>query len=144
MKGSGTMGRASSPWQTVPCPYGAHGDFDERPSGRGPPLTLMTHRALLAFAGTGPADLESVTDFGQQRGGAGEYEAGEGDGVEVGEGGVQVFVVAHRAAEAALQHRRPGLLPAPEPHHHRSTARAHPGGSPCAALGTLRGALRCL
>ena len=50
--------------------------------------------------------LEPVMHFGQQRGGAAEGEAGEGDEVEAGEGGVQALVVAHQPAEAALPGER--------------------------------------
>jgi NAD(P)-dependent dehydrogenase (short-subunit alcohol dehydrogenase family) len=47
--------RAHNLWKPVPGDHGAHGDFDDRATGRSPQLWATTHRGLLALAGAGLA-----------------------------------------------------------------------------------------
>ena len=49
--------RPSNLWQSVPGPYGAHGDFDRRASDRSAQLWLRTRRTQVALAGAGLAAL---------------------------------------------------------------------------------------
>jgi NAD(P)-dependent dehydrogenase (short-subunit alcohol dehydrogenase family) len=49
--------RAYNLWEPVPGDHGAHGDFDERATGRSLQLWANTHRGLLGLAGAGLAGL---------------------------------------------------------------------------------------
>lgn len=49
--------RAHNLWEPVPGDHGAHGDFDDRATGRSLQLWASTHRGLLALAGAGLAGL---------------------------------------------------------------------------------------
>lgn len=49
--------RAHNLWEPVPGDHGAHGNFDDRATGRSLQLWASTHRGLLALAGAGLAGL---------------------------------------------------------------------------------------
>lgn len=53
--GAADPNRPSNLWETVPGPYGAHGDFDQRAATSSSQFWLTTHRPAVALVGAGLA-----------------------------------------------------------------------------------------